>query len=539
MTGNYNDASGTVNDTIAKADASVLVNGYSGTYDAAPHGATLDHATGVGSADLSSGINLGTSFTSVPGGTAHWTFSYPNYNDQSGDVAIDISKATASITVTPYSVTYDSLSHTATGTATGVLNETLTGLDLSATTHTNAGSYPIDTWTFTDVTSDYNNASGTVTDSIAKASLTITAVANTKVSDGTTSAAAIPTYQVNAEPANTLYGTDTLTNLSETYDTAAVGTGKTLTVSGSYTLTDGNSGGNYTVVLVADHTGVITAPANVYVDATWTGFSLGTVVYFPGDPVTQHSIGSDAFATVQGGANAVASGGIEYVAAGTYSEQVSITKSLTLSGAGSSIVTIQPPANVNSGDEVSIASGYSVSISGVTVKGGSQHGRHRRQRRRAHGHRRRGQRPHDRHPGPGRRQRHDHRQLGDRRHHRRSGRVAPAPPPSPAARSPATAPASWSARARATPAPSTATERQLLGRHRGRAEQPDEPDPVTATFDWWGSSTGPTSSGNPGGTGSGVIGSVNFSPWLGDARTSPVHPRLPRFPRALPAISTS
>ena len=74
---------------------------------ARPHGASLNHATGVGGMDLSGGVALGASFTNVPGGTAHWTFSDANYNDQSGDAAIDISKATAVISVTPYSVTYD------------------------------------------------------------------------------------------------------------------------------------------------------------------------------------------------------------------------------------------------------------------------------------------------------------------------------------------------------------------------------------------------------------------------------------------------
>ena len=39
-------------------------------------------------------------------------------------------------------VTYDAAPHTATGTATGVLGENLSGLDLSGTTHTNAGQLP-------------------------------------------------------------------------------------------------------------------------------------------------------------------------------------------------------------------------------------------------------------------------------------------------------------------------------------------------------------------------------------------------------------
>src|SRR4029453_15730598 len=100
-----------------------------GTYDGHAHGATLDHATGVGGADLSAGINLGASFTDVPGGTAHWTFTGgTNYNDDAGDVAIVINKANASIVVNGYTGTYDAVAHGATlDHATGV-----GGADLSA-----------------------------------------------------------------------------------------------------------------------------------------------------------------------------------------------------------------------------------------------------------------------------------------------------------------------------------------------------------------------------------------------------------------------
>jgi parallel beta-helix repeat protein len=38
--------------------------------------------------------------------------------------------------------------------------------------------------------------------------------------------------------------------------------------------------------------------------------------------------------------------------------------------------------------------------------------------------------------------------------------------------------------------------------------------PVNATCNWWGSATGPTNVGNPGGTGDTVTGSATFSPWL-------------------------
>src|SRR5205823_6218187 len=82
-------------------------------------------------------------------------------------------KANATIVVTPYSITYDTNAHTATGTAKGVNSESLSGLDLSATTHTSAGTYAADGWTFTDVTGNYNNASGAVSDSLARADAVI------------------------------------------------------------------------------------------------------------------------------------------------------------------------------------------------------------------------------------------------------------------------------------------------------------------------------------------------------------------------------
>ena len=37
---------------------------------------------------------------------------------------------------------------------------------------------------------------------------------------------------------------------------------------------------------------------------------------------------------------------------------------------------------------------------------------------------------------------------------------------------------------------------------------------VDATCNWWGSATGPTNPGNPGGTGEAVVGDANFDPWF-------------------------
>jgi hypothetical protein len=62
-----------------------------------------------------------------------------------------------------------------------------------------------------------------------------------------------------------LQGSDSVTGLTETYDTKNVGTGKTLSVS-AYTVNDGNTGANYTVSTVASTAGVIN-PAMLTVTA--------------------------------------------------------------------------------------------------------------------------------------------------------------------------------------------------------------------------------------------------------------------------------
>ncbi len=88
---------------------------------------------------------------------------------------------------------------------------------------------------------------------INKAALTLTAQSNTKTYDGTISAAATPTVAG-------LQAGDSVSGLTETYDTKNAGSGKTLSVA-SYTVNDGNAGNNYTVTTVDDLTGVINKAA--------------------------------------------------------------------------------------------------------------------------------------------------------------------------------------------------------------------------------------------------------------------------------------
>ena len=78
----------------------------------------------------------------------------------------------------------------------------------------------------------------------------------------------------------------------------------------------GNAVSN-TVVLTVINTQP--APPVTYVDAAYLNLAPGTVVIWPAVGGSgPHYVGCDAFATIQGGVNTVASGGTVNVAAGTY-----------------------------------------------------------------------------------------------------------------------------------------------------------------------------------------------------------------------------
>ena len=98
------------------------------------------------------------------------------------------------------------------------------------------------------------NTTTTTTANITPAPLTLTAVTNTKTADGNTSAAAIPTVLG-------LLGSDTVSDLTETYDNFFTGSSKVLSVA-TYTVNDGNGGLNYSVSTVTDNTGVISDPVS-------------------------------------------------------------------------------------------------------------------------------------------------------------------------------------------------------------------------------------------------------------------------------------
>ena len=182
-TGNYNNASGDGGHRHHQGGRDGQRQRLHGRLStAAAHGAT-GTATGVGGAALS-GLDLGDSFTNVPGGTANWTFTDAtgNYNNASGTVAIVITKADATVSVTGYTASMTAAAHGATGTATGVGGEALSGLNLGASfTNVPGGTA---NWTFTDATGNYNNASGTAAIVITKADATVSVNGYTGVYDG-------------------------------------------------------------------------------------------------------------------------------------------------------------------------------------------------------------------------------------------------------------------------------------------------------------------------------------------------------------------
>ena len=151
-------------------------------------------------------INAGTytdaSYTFTPTDTT-------DYNTITGSLSWTLNQASPTINVTPYNVTYDGQQHTATGTVTGVNGESLTGLSLTGTVHTNAGVYA-DSWTFTDPTGNYSSASSTdyrqpaVFDIINRASVTANIVPFNTTYDGQAHSATVNIVGVNGQLLTTI-----------------------------------------------------------------------------------------------------------------------------------------------------------------------------------------------------------------------------------------------------------------------------------------------------------------------------------------------
>ena len=218
---NYNSiVNSPITDTINKATARVVVTSYTVTYDGSPHTASISSINGVNG---ETGATVGTVDVSATTHTAagiyasdSWSFAGANYNSIINSPITDtINKAAAMVVVTPYTVTYDGSPHTASITSiNGVNGETgaaVGTVDVSGTTHTAAGIYASDSWSFAGA--NYNSIiNSPITDTINKAIATVVVTPYSVAYDGSPHTATITSIAgVNGETGVTV-GTVTLTS---------------------------------------------------------------------------------------------------------------------------------------------------------------------------------------------------------------------------------------------------------------------------------------------------------------------------------------
>lgn len=252
--------------------------GYDGTTAATITSRTLIGVIGSDVVNYTGGAasfddrNFGTGKTVTGTGFGLGGSGAGNYSvNTTATTTANISQAALDIFATSDSRTYDGTTDSAaTPTVVGTIfaPDTVTGLDQVFDSR-NAGprTLSISAYTVNDGNggNNYIVTPHTASGSISQASLEITAATNTKVYDGTTSAAAIPTV-------SGVQTGDSVTGLSEVYDNPNAGTGKVLSVA-TYTVNDGNGGNNYIVTTVANTTGVIT-PKALSIDAVTTQNAL-------------------------------------------------------------------------------------------------------------------------------------------------------------------------------------------------------------------------------------------------------------------------
>ena len=256
-TSNYNAAvqvTGTL--TINKANLSVTAVASNITYGGSAPAVSVTYGSfqnGETSSVLDNvGFALGTDYTQWNNaGTYHTTISAGSATDNNYTLTplntsiFEVGKANAIIAVTPYNPTYDGNPHTATFTAVGIESPTPVNLasymTVTGTTHTDAGTYTGDAWSFAENT-NYNATSGTVDDAISKKALTISgAVAQNKEYDGTNVATITGATLVGKVESDDI----SLANYTAgTFVQTGIGTG--IVVTPSMTISGGGIG-NYTL----------------------------------------------------------------------------------------------------------------------------------------------------------------------------------------------------------------------------------------------------------------------------------------------------
>ncbi|UQD56477.1 MBG domain-containing protein [Flavobacterium sp. K5-23] len=164
---NHLGSTQTVIFTIGKATATLTLTNLTGhTYDATSKSATASITpSGV------TGITVTGSGTDAGSYPVSASLTNANYQAEAVTGSIEIGKATATIAIVDYSADYDTFTHTASGTATGVNSTDLSSGLSFATSHTNVPGGSTN-WSFAGGT-NYNNANGTANVTIGKATATL------------------------------------------------------------------------------------------------------------------------------------------------------------------------------------------------------------------------------------------------------------------------------------------------------------------------------------------------------------------------------
>lgn len=275
---NYN-AAADVNQsfTINKADTTTTITCDAGpfVYNGLPHTPCTAVVTGPG------GLNQALTVTytnNINAGTATASATYAgdaNYNGSSDTKNFTIEKANATCTISGWSGSYDGNPHGATGSCIGVMGETLSGLDLGQSFINVPGGTAY--WTFTDVTGNYNNQSGSVEILITARPITITADAKTKVYGDSDP---VLTYQITS---GSLVNGDTITgSLSRVF-------GENV---GAYAILQGtlSAGPNYSITFVSANLTITPRQITVTADNK-------TKVFGSPDPVFTFTVGGSGLAS--------------------------------------------------------------------------------------------------------------------------------------------------------------------------------------------------------------------------------------------------
>ena len=265
---NYTFTYAAATNSVSKANLSVTATSPSGSVY---NGITLSGgytSTVLGGDTLTvSGLATGTNAGTY---TPNLVVSGPALSNYNTPVIVNVPLVIApklvTIANTAQSNTYDATSTYATwasGTLFTTINmvgsdrissvtQTATGVTPSAVAQ--AGTYsvvPSSAVFGTGNASNYSLTYVATTNTVNKAPLQILAQPEVKVFDGTDTSVMVPVVKG-------LVGSDTVSNLSQSFLNSVVGLNKTINVK-SYTVSDRNNGGNYQINLIPSEAGVITA----------------------------------------------------------------------------------------------------------------------------------------------------------------------------------------------------------------------------------------------------------------------------------------